>query len=149
MPNDPQAPRPVKAVGAVVFDAAGRVLLVRRGRPPGAGTWSLPGGRVEAGESLEAAVVRELREETGLAIRVVCGLGVVSVVREGYAYEIHEHLAFPVDPRPVARASDDATDVRWADIAELRDLGVTEDARRVVDAANAAARRERARTPAC
>ena len=55
-------------VGAVVVDAAGRLLLIRRGHAPSAGLWSVPGGRVEAGESLTEAVVREVREETGLTI---------------------------------------------------------------------------------
>ena len=56
----------VPCVGAVVHDAAGRLLLIRRGHDPHRGLWSLPGGRVEPGESPEQAVVREVREETGL-----------------------------------------------------------------------------------
>jgi mutator protein MutT len=64
------SPPLVPCVGAVVHDEAGRLLLVRRGHPPNAGTWSLPGGRVEPGETLEQAVVREVREETGVAIEV-------------------------------------------------------------------------------
>ncbi len=62
--------RPEVAVGAVVVDDE-RLLLVLRGRPPGEGTWSIPGGHLERGETLAEAVVRELREETGLD--GVCG----------------------------------------------------------------------------
>ena len=57
----------IPCVGAVVFDDSGRLLLIRRANPPAQGTWSLPGGRVEPGESSEDAVVRELHEETGLS----------------------------------------------------------------------------------
>jgi ADP-ribose pyrophosphatase YjhB (NUDIX family) len=136
-------------VGAVVLDRRERVLLVRRARPPSAGSWSLPGGHVEPGESLEAAVVRELREETALAVRVVCPLGVVTVKREGFAYEIHEHLAFPLDDDATPRAGDDAAEVRWADARELASLGLSPEARDVVASALDAARRERARAGAC
>jgi ADP-ribose pyrophosphatase YjhB (NUDIX family) len=69
-PADDGAPRPVVAcVGAVVHDTAGRLLLIRRGQEPSRGLWSLPGGRVEPGETVAAAVVREVREETGLEVR--------------------------------------------------------------------------------
>lgn len=88
---------PVIVVGAVVFDPADRVVLVRRAKPPRAGAWTLPGGHVEAGETLEAAVVREVREETGVEARVVCALGVVEVAAEGFSYAIHEHLLVAVD----------------------------------------------------
>ncbi|HUL72954.1 MAG TPA: NUDIX hydrolase [Vicinamibacterales bacterium] len=62
--------RPIVGVGAVVRDDDGRVVLVKRGHAPLAGEWSLPGGTVEVGETLEAAVVREIREETGLLVVV-------------------------------------------------------------------------------
>src|SRR2546430_16924216 len=58
----------VPCAGAVVKDQAGRLLLVRRGREPGRGRWSLPGGRVEPGETAAEAAVREVREETGLDV---------------------------------------------------------------------------------
>jgi 8-oxo-dGTP diphosphatase len=122
------------AVGAVVLDEDGRVLLVRRGRAPSLGSWTLPGGRVETGESLEDAVVREVREETALATHVICGLGVVRVAREGFAYEIHEYLVAPVGGG-VPSAGDDAAEVRWAARGDLDGLGVRTDVCAFVDQA--------------
>ena len=58
-----------RCVGGIVHDVAGRLLVIRRGHEPGRGLWSLPGGRVEPGETDAQAVVREMREETGLDVR--------------------------------------------------------------------------------
>jgi ADP-ribose pyrophosphatase YjhB (NUDIX family) len=115
----------VRCVGGIVRDASGRLLLVRRGRPPGAGLWSVPGGRVEPGEDDAAAVVRELKEETGLD--VVAGALAGSVDRPGpggVVYEIHDYEARAVGG--VLRAGDDAADARWVTAAELRELPLTE-----------------------
>jgi 8-oxo-dGTP diphosphatase len=120
------------AAGAVVLDPMGRVLLVRRGRAPAMGEWTLPGGRVEEGESPGAAAVRELREETALDGSVVASLGVVEVEREGVRYSIHEYLVAPA-AAGLARANDDASDVRWAQRDELEAIGVRADAIAVVD----------------
>ncbi len=133
MPGPPQAePRRIEAAGAVVVDGRGRVLLVRRGRAPSAGEWTLPGGRVEAGESSDAAVLRELREETAVEGRVVASLGVVEVRRDGEVYAIHEYLVAPVSDA-LARAGDDAADVRWVRRDELDALHVRADAIAVVE----------------
>ncbi len=61
----------VQCVGAVITDESGRMLLILRGHEPGKGLWSVPGGRIEPGETDEQAVIREVREETGL--KVTCG----------------------------------------------------------------------------
>ncbi|MED5528699.1 MAG: NUDIX domain-containing protein, partial [Actinomycetota bacterium] len=67
----------IPCIGAVVFDDQGRLLLVQRANPPAQGLWSLPGGRQEPGETAEQGVVREVREETGLTVRVEREVGTV------------------------------------------------------------------------
>ncbi len=115
----------VRCVGAIVHDAEGRLLVIRRGRPPGEGLWSLPGGRVEPEESDAAAVVRELSEETGL--RVEPGRLIGSVERpgpDGVTYDIHDYAAIAVGGE--LSAGDDAAEARWATPAELRRLPTTD-----------------------
>jgi len=114
----------VPCVGAVVHDAAGRLLLVRRGRPPAQGRWSLPGGRVGPGESDEAAVVRELREETGLAVSVGRLLGRVRRPAGTTQYLIRDYACQLVAGE--LRAGDDAAAACWADAALLRRLPTTD-----------------------
>jgi 8-oxo-dGTP diphosphatase len=118
-------PPVVPCVGAVVQDAAGRLLLIRRGHAPHAGSWSLPGGRVEAGETLEEAVRREVLEETGLRGRPGVVVGRVRIPGAGVVYDVVD-LACALDPpdqQPVA--GDDAIDVVLADAATLDRLTCT------------------------
>ena len=118
-------PRIVTCAGAIIVDERGRLLLVRRGRPPGVGLWSVPGGRVDAGETIEQAVAREAREETGLEVTVGPLVGRVERPGVGDAvYDIHDHVATVRggDLRP----GDDAADVRWVAPADLASLPLTE-----------------------
>jgi 8-oxo-dGTP diphosphatase len=125
-PVQPADDRPlVPCVGAVVRDPAGRLLLVRRGQEPSRGLWSLPGGRVEPGETTEQAVVREVREETGLVVRAGAVVGRVLIPAGAVVYDVVDLACTPVDPAAVPVAGDDADDVRFADPAEMAALGCT------------------------
>jgi 8-oxo-dGTP diphosphatase len=118
--------QPVVGVGGVVVHD-GRVLLIRRGKEPLKGRWSIPGGTLELGESLEEAVVRELREETGLEVRPVSLLTVFDRIerresRVEYHFVIVDFLCERVSG--VLRAASDAEDAVWAARADLADYAL-------------------------
>ena len=116
--------RPTLCVGAVVVED-GRLLLVRRGHAPDAGAWSIPGGRVEEGETLGEAVVRELREETG--VDGICGpmLGWVERIQPDHHHVILDFLVDVLDPvEPVA--GDDAIDVRWVPLVDVAEVDLVD-----------------------
>jgi 8-oxo-dGTP diphosphatase len=142
--------RPVVGVGGVIIDN-GRALLIRRGSEPLRGQWSIPGGTLELAESLQEGVARELREETGLDVRV---LELIEVFDRIFP---DEHLAASEQkPRPrfhfvivdylceriggEARAGSDVTDVAFANEEELAQYHLTETATRVLKKAFAMAR---------
>ena len=120
---------PRVGVGAVVLHE-NRVLLVKRGRPPGVGKWSLPGGLVNLGETTREAVTREVREECGVAIRVADVAGMVErVIRDEagrirYHYVLVDYLAFP-DGTWIEPGSD-AADAQWIEIDRLAELDTTD-----------------------
>lgn len=105
--------------GAVVRDESGRVLLVRRGHAPSQGLWSVPGGRIEPGETPEQAAAREVREETGLQVRVGRLLATVEIGD----YLVHDFAADVVGGR--MQAGDDASDVRWCSLDDAALLPLT------------------------
>lgn len=113
---------PFIGVGAVVVHE-GRLLLVRRGKEPGKGLWSLPGGRLELGEHLVEAVRREVAEETGLEVSVQDLLGIHEVVGDPH-YVVLDHVATVVgDPTPAA--GEDAAEVRWVPLDRVHELELT------------------------
>ncbi|MGW6444846.1 NUDIX hydrolase [Lentzea sp. NPDC055074] len=116
--------RTIRCVGAIVHDSFGRLLLVRRANPPGEGMWSIPGGRVEPGETDEAAVTRELAEETGLSVTVGRLVGHVERPAPNGVFVIFDYECQVTSG--VLRAGDDASDVAWVDGATLDTLPTTE-----------------------
>jgi ADP-ribose pyrophosphatase YjhB (NUDIX family) len=124
----PDAPR--VGVGAIVLHE-GRVLLVRRGRVPGLGLWSVPGGLVELGETTVDAARREVEEETGLDVRIAGLVGVLDRVtrdaggRVRYHWVLVDYLAYPQSNDTITAGSD-AAEVRWVTIDEVERLPITE-----------------------
>lgn len=126
---------PCLAVGAVVF-FRGRVLLVRRKNPPAQGTWAIPGGRVELGETLQQAAEREVFEETGIVIRAgapVLTLDVIDTDDAGrirFHYVIIDLAADYIRGRPIA--GDDALAVRWFSPEALETAAVNRSTRQLL-----------------
>jgi 8-oxo-dGTP diphosphatase len=115
----------ILCVGAVVTDGRGRLLLIQRGHEPGKGLWSLPGGRVEPGETAAEALVREMEEETGLTVEPGRLVGQIDRPgRAGDVFDIRDYAATVTGG--TLRPGDDAADARWVSTEEIAVLPVTE-----------------------
>lgn len=126
---------PLVGVGAIILQQ-GRVLLVRRGKPPLVGEWSLPGGVLECGETLREAAAREACEETGLIVEPGELLGVYERVTRDEAGPVRYHYVLIDFLCRVAggelRAGSDAADARWFAPGELDGLNLPQDTREVI-----------------
>ena len=128
----------VLAASAVITDTAGRVVLVKRGREPERGRWSIPGGTVEAGETLREAAAREAFEETGLRVAVGPELWDLCLpVGDGRVFEIHDFAATVVGG--TLSAGDDADEARWVHPDEFASMPLTADLARYLQRAGIAA----------
>jgi ADP-ribose pyrophosphatase YjhB (NUDIX family) len=118
-----------------------RVLIVQRGKPPVVGVWSLPGGAVEPGETVKAAAARELMEETGVAAELTQLVEIADVIRRDAQGTVEFHYAIAcfagawMSGEP--KAQSDALAARWASLAELGDLTMTEGTLAVIAKARA------------
>ena len=150
MPSSREYPeRPMVGVGGVIIEN-GRTLLIRRGSEPLLGEWSIPGGMLELGETLEEGVARELLEETGLVVRVIelievfdriyleSTAGAQEQKRPRFHYVIVDYLCERLAGEPAAGS--DVTDVAFASEEELARYNLTETATRILKKAFAMAR---------
>ena len=129
--------RPQLAVSAALF-RDGRVLIVRRARPPAQGLYTLPGGRVELGETLHAALIREIREETGLTIAPLGLAGYREIIARDRDGAIESHFVIlPFAARWIAgevSLNDELAEARWLRPSELAGLQTTEGLAEIVAA---------------
>jgi ADP-ribose pyrophosphatase YjhB (NUDIX family) len=127
--------RPVVGVGAVVW-RGDRLLLIRRGRPPRLGQWSLPGGGQQLGETLSEAVAREVREETSLelaSVRLITTVDLIERDQEGrvqFHYTLIDFTAEAEAGEPIA--GDDAVDIAWFRPDQLEGLGLWTETLRII-----------------
>ena len=121
------SPRPAIGVSAIIFDAHERVLLIQRGKPPAAGYWHAPGGKLEAGEGLVEGVCREVKEETGLDVTTGAIMAVVERRQEGFHYVIVDFMAYLADPNQTEiKPADDASAAAWVAEDELMNYPIAE-----------------------
>lgn len=126
----------VVGVAAIIWNDRKEVLLIRRTKEPRVGQWSLPGGKVEKGESLEDALLREVREETGLKVEILGLAGVAETIDDhgagagGRHYVLIDYGARVVSGE--AKAASDAADATWFAYCDLAALPLWSETRRIV-----------------
>lgn len=129
--------QPILAVGAVIENDAGQVLLVQRGRPPRQDEWSIPGGKVEWGEPVQRALIREVDEETGLKIEMVGLIDIVdSFIRNDAGNLTYHHVLLDYAARALSgqpRAGDDVREVKWVARESLDDYPMWSETRRIIE----------------
>jgi 8-oxo-dGTP diphosphatase len=134
--SDTPSPKPVLGIAAVIWNDRREVLLIRRTKEPRKGQWSLPGGKVEFGESLEDAVRREVREETGLEITLLGLAGIAETFLDASAGAANAHFVLiDYSARVVsgeAVAASDAADATWFSRKQIAVLPLWSDTHRII-----------------
>lgn len=127
---------PLVGTAAAVFNDAGEVLLVQRGKPPNVGMWGLPGGLLDVGERLVAGAAREVREECGVVVEIRELVGVFEpIIRDGDGRVRYHYVVVDYWGRYLSgevRAADDAAAARWVVLDELDGLPMSDETRSVV-----------------
>lgn len=129
--------QPIIAVAALILNEKGDLLLVRRGSEPGKGLWSIPGGAVELGESLEQALKREVKEETGLDIKSLKLLDIFEVVEKEHSGRIRYHyviLDYIVEKcGGFLKPATDVSDAKWVSMEKIDSYNITKSLRKLID----------------
>jgi 8-oxo-dGTP diphosphatase len=132
-------PAPVIGVGAVIWNGKDEVALIRRSQEPRRGEWSIPGGRLEAGELVREAVLREVREETGLTVEVTGLIDVVdSVTRDASGAVTHHYVLIDFSANHLAGdicTGSDAAEARWVPFAALGEYALWAETYRIIETA--------------
>ena len=128
-----QIKSPIDCVGIVCFRGR-EVLLIRRGKPPRMGEWSIPGGRIEPSESDIEAAGRELIEETNVDATIICKIETVQAVFDNVIYNLHDYAAIWEGTEPIA--GDDAAHAEFVNLDKITDLGMWSETVRVIEKAH-------------
>jgi 8-oxo-dGTP diphosphatase len=138
--TDRQYPkRPIIGLGAAVIGPQG-VVLIKRGKPPRMGAWSLPGGAQDLGETVNEGIIREVKEETGLGVKVLEIVDVVDSIHHDPDGRIQYHYTL-IDACVVVtggslKAGSDAIDAQWFSITKIGSLNLWSQTNRIIKAAN-------------
>jgi 8-oxo-dGTP diphosphatase len=129
--------RPVVGVGAVIWNEKREIVLIRRGQPPRKGDWSIPGGRVEWGETLRDAILREIKEETGLTVEILAPIETCdAVTRDETGAVLRHYVLVDYTVRALGgelRAGSDAEDARWVPFEALSGYTLWSETRRIIE----------------
>ena len=127
---------PLIGIGAIVLGQGKKILMIKRGKPPRINSWSLPGGAQKLGETIDEAAIREVREETGLKVKVVGLVGVVDSIHRDhvgsvqYHYTLVDLLAQPVGG--TLAAGGDVVDAKWFEINAVYGMELWSETKRII-----------------